>query len=325
MTIPFRRRTDVDQTGLPPLRALVAEDDDNYAAYITALLRRFGFDVTTSPNGAVALEAARDAPFDVAVIDYEMPGMSGLELISAIRGHHRSADVYAVMLTAHTDLETKVAALRLGYDDFVTKSTSDTELVAKLGAARRVAMRQRRLDATVRELYGLATRDDLTGLFNRRYFFAETERLLAEGVAINLVLFDLDDFKKVNDKYGHLAGDQILRDIGAHFLRSTRADDLIARYGGDEFVLGAMQTTLDEVAALAKRLGAEIGALRWTFGDEEVAVGLSSGIASSARIETPTLSQLLAACDLDLYQHKRVQPSPGDTMRHDPPPLFVAK
>src|SRR5438309_2529571 len=200
MTVPLRRRTDTESTGLPPLRALVAEDDDNYAAYIAALLRRFGFEVTVAPNGTIALAAAQEHPFDVAVIDFEMPEMNGLELIAAIRGNHRCADMYALMITAHTDLETKVAALRLGYDDFITKATVDTEMIAKLGAARRLVQRQRRLDATVRELYGLATRDELTGLFNRRYFYAEAERLLADGCKINLALFDLDEFKKVNDR-----------------------------------------------------------------------------------------------------------------------------
>jgi len=305
MSVPLRRRTDVDSSGLPPLRALVAEDDDNYAAYIAALLRRFGFDVTITADGNAALAAANDHPFDVAVIDYAMPGMNGLELISALRNLHSCADLYALMVTAHTELETKVAALRLGYDDFITKATGDTEMVAKLGAARRLVQRQRRLDATVRELYGLATRDELTGLFNRRYFYAEAERMLADGCRITLALFDLDDFKSVNDSYGHLAGDQILRDVGALFLRATRADDLIARYGGDEFVLVATQESLEEVLGLAARLNAEIAGLRWTFGDHTVSVGSTSGVASSALYDTPALGQLLAACDRDLYKNKR--------------------
>src|SRR5207253_2057571 len=130
-----------------------------------------------------------------------------------------------------------VAALRLGYDDFITKKTNDTEMIAKLGAARRLVQRQRRLDAAVRELYGLATRDELTGLFNRRYFYTEAERLLADDCKINLALFDLDEFKKINDNYGHLTSDQILRDVDALFLRDTRANDLIARYDNDEFML----------------------------------------------------------------------------------------
>jgi len=324
-TVPLRRRTDLDSSGLPPLRALVAEDDDNYAAYIAVLLRRFGFEVVVAPNGTVALAAAQERPFDVAVIDFEMPEMNGLELIAALRRNHRSDDMYALMVTAHTDLETKVTALRLGYDDFITKETGDTEMIAKLGAARRLVQRQRRLDATVRELYGLATRDELTGLFNRRYFYSEAERMLAEGCKINLALFDLDDFKKINDNYGHLAGDQILRDVGALFLRDTRADDLIARYGGDEFVLMTAQATLDDVIALAGRITAEIARLRWTFGDHTAGIGATSGVATSTLLEAPTLPQLLAVCDRDLYKNKWLHAHPSDAPCHDPPPQFVGK
>jgi diguanylate cyclase (GGDEF)-like protein len=304
MSVPLRRRTDDDSSALPPLRALVAEDDDNYAAYLGVLLRRFGFEVTVTGNGNAALGAAKETPFDVAVIDFEMPEMNGLDLISALRANQRCADMYALMVTGHTDIETKVAAIRLGYDDFITKTTGDTEMIAKLGAARRLVQRQRRLDLAVRELYGLATRDDLTGLFNRRYFHAEAERLLAEGHHLTLALFDLNAFKNINDTYGHLAGDQILRDVGALFLRSTRADDLIARYGGDEFVLVATHATLEEVAALASRLNDEIGRLRWTFDGESVSAGASAGVTSSMLFEKPTLGQLVAACDKDLYKNK---------------------
>lgn len=326
MSTPLRRRTDTDASALPPLRALVAEDDDNYAAYLGVLLRRFGFEVTTTGNGSAALAAAREAPFDVAVIDCEMPGMNGLELIGSLRASQRCADMYALMVTAHTDLETKVAALRLGFDDFITKSTTgDTEMIAKLGAARRLVQRQRRLDLAVRELYGLATRDELTGLFNRRYFYAEAERMLAEGCNINIALFDLDDFKRINDNYGHLAGDQILRDVGALFLRSTRADDLVARYGGDEFVLVTAQATLAELMSLAGRLDDEIGRLRWTFNEQTGGIGATSGVASSTLLEAPTLATLLAVCDRDLYKNKWLHAHPNEAGCHDSPPQFVGK
>ena len=304
MPLPLRRRTDVDSEPPPPLRALVAEDDANYAAYLGALLKRFGFDVTITHDGKAALEAANAQPFDVAVIDFTMPGMDGFELISALRNHPHCSDTYALMVTGHGDLETKIAALRLGYDDFISKSTAETEMIAKLGAARRLVQRQHRLDARVRELYGLATRDELTGLFNRRYFFAEAERMIADGCNMTVALFDLDGFKKVNDNHGHLAGDQILHDIGALFLRSTRHDDLVARYGGDEFVLVTAPSTRDDVAGLTARLIDEIARLRWTFDGQVLSVTATAGLASSAAIEKPTLAQILAACDRDLYARK---------------------
>jgi two-component system cell cycle response regulator len=331
MTIPLRRRTDADPTGLPPLRALVVEDDENYANYVSTLLRRFGFTVTHAATGPAAMVQIDDCEFDVAVIDQQMPGMSGLELITAIRAHQRCGEIYALMLTGQNDLETKIAALRLGFDDFVTKSTSDPEMVAKLGAARRIISRQRRLDATVRELYGLATRDELTGLFNRRYFFAEADRMLAEGIAVSLVLFDLDEFKRINDTYGHLAGDRILRDVGSLFLRRTRHDDLIARYGGDELVLIAAHASFEEAVVMAHRIVEEIASMRWTFGGDSVSVGVSTGAASSTLLAHPTVGQLLNACDRDLYKNKWLHTHPNDdpalyeydTARHNRLPEIV--
>jgi len=307
---PLRRRTDYDANVTPRLRALIVEDDENYGVYVASLLRRFGFDVVRASEAMAALRALEETPFDFALIDCEMPGMSGLELISEIRRHPRGEDLYALMLTGRTDLDTKISALRLGFDDFLVKSTTDVELVAKIGAARRLLLRQRRLDDTVRELYGLATRDELTGLFNRRYFFSEAERILGDGTTLNLILFDLDDFKAINDTFGHLAGDRILRDIGTMFLRRTRHDDLIARYGGDEFVLIATNTTLEEVYALAKRLGDDIAAMQWVLADSTVHVGVTTGVATSDLLDEPTVARLLNAGDRDLYKNKWLHSHP---------------
>src|ERR1051325_2995389 len=148
MPLLLRRRTDFEATPTPPLRALIVEDDENYAVFVASLLRRFGFESTLTHTASAALRALDQAPFDLAVIDCEMPGMSGLELIASIRTHVRGEDLYALMLTGRTDLDTKINALRLGFDDFLVKNTADVELVAKLGAAQRLLLRHRRLDDT---------------------------------------------------------------------------------------------------------------------------------------------------------------------------------
>jgi diguanylate cyclase (GGDEF)-like protein len=311
MATPHRRRTDRSSNGTPPLRALVVDDDSDYSEYVGALLRRFDFEVATAADGEQAEETLDDCSFDLLVIDCEMPKISGLDLIKTIRGNsRRCADIYALMITGREDLDTKITALRAGFDDFMTKSTPEEEMVAKIGAARRVIARQRRLDTTVRELYGLATRDELTGLFNRRYFFAEADRLLSSGSVVSLVLFDLDRFKEVNDTHGHLAGDRILRDIGSLFLGRTRHQDLIARYGGDEFVLLVSSAVLAEVEQVANRLAGDLTKLEWTFGDDTFNVGVTIGIASSALLERPTLGQLINAGDRDLYKNKWVRSHP---------------
>jgi len=309
---PLRRRSDYEPNEPASLRALIVDDDEHYRFFISTLASRFGFNVTSAVDGQMALATIADGPaFDLLIVDCEMPRLNGLEMITQVRAEDRYADVYAVMLTAREDVQTKISALRLGYDDFLTKSDSEVEISAKLSAARRVIGRQRRLDNAVRELYGLATRDELTGLYNRRYFFTEADRILGEGRPVNLVLFDLNDFKAINDTFGHLAGDRVLRDLGAMFMTRTRRGDLVARYGGDEFVM--LVTDLDQaaVSAIAARMVSELSANDWTFEQATFGVTLTAGIACSSLLERPTIAQLLNIGDRDLYKNKWLRKHPG--------------
>lgn len=311
MATPLRRRTDQEAGESTPLRVLVVEDDAAYRSYLSSLLPRFGFSVTAVGDGAEALVALRtEAPYDMLLVDCEMPRVSGLALIASARQQKDYRDTFAIMLTGRTDPETKISALGLGFDDFITKTSGEAEIAAKLSAARRVVSRHKKLDETARELYGLAMRDELTGLFNRRFFFAEAERFLQEDRTVNLVLFDLDDFKRVNDSLGHLAGDRILRDIGGLFLRRTRHEDLIARYGGDEFVMLISTLDLGQVAVLADRVTEEIARLQWTFGTETVSVGATIGLACSSFLQNPSVAQLISAGDRDLYKNKWMRKNP---------------
>ena len=299
----------------PPLRVLVVEDDPDYRAWIVALTRRLGCSVDAARDGAVALENLERNTYDIAVIDQDMPRMTGVELIGHIRAAENTSTLYTLMLTARDDMDAKLHALGAGFDDFLGKASAEAEIVAKLGVARRIASRQRNLDATVRELRGLATRDELTGVFNRRVFIAETERMLSRSAALSVVLFDLDDFKQINDTYGHLAGDRVLRDVGAVFHRNTRPEDLIARYGGDEFVMIVADLDVAHIEGLANRLVREVHALQWSAaGSEPFTIGMTIGIASSRLLNEPTVAQLLDAADRDLYKNKWIRRHPNERL-----------
>ena len=295
------RRQDPTQ---PLLRALIVEDDPDYSAYVSALLKRVGFTTDIADDGEAALDRLIQARYDIVVIDQEMPRMTGVELVTLIRAAAEIRSVYAVMLTGTDGVAAKLTALDAGFDDFLTKGFSEAEIVAKLVAARRLAMRQRTLDVEVRELYRLAMRDELTGLFNRRFFLEEADRLLAIGRRVNVVLFDLDDFKRINDTFGHVAGDSVLRDIGALFLRNTRPQDLIARYGGDEFVMIVAELELPQVGQIAARLAEQIGDLRWAIGEESFTIRTTIGFASSEGLPEKSVPLLLQAADRTLYRNK---------------------
>lgn len=313
LTPPARRRHDPENPlDAPSVRVLVVDDDDSYRTWLTQLMRRLGFVVETANDGEHALTLLRGSHFDLMMSDYLMPRVDGFDLIRTVRGDPALCHQYSVMLTSRDDVESKVQALTIGYDDFLAKSCTEVEVVAKVVAAKRVLARQRNLEVAAAEWEALATRDELTGVATRRALFAHAQQYLEEGRAIGLAILDLDDFKPVNDEFGHLTGDRILRDLGALFQARTRASDMIARYGGDEFVLLVVDLPLEDLIGAADRLVGEIEALRWTARDVTFEVTVTSGVAHSGLAPGVSLEQLLDAADRDLYAKKWVKKHPGE-------------
>ena len=303
------RRQNATPAGPQPLRLLVVDDEPHYRTYVAALTRKLGFWVDVADDGEMALQQLSSCNYDIVIIDYAMPRLSGLDTIRRLRADEALKSIYAMMLTAREDVDTKLTALEAGFDDFLTKTLSEREIVAKLVAARRVALRQRTMSVAIRDLYGLATRDDLTGVFNRRFFISEVERLLIEGAIVNIVLVDLDGFKQINDRYGHLAGDAVLRDVGTALLTNTRPEDIVARFGGDEFIVAIPHVDVATVERIAERLTITIAALRLDT-QPAIAVGASAGFASSRLLERPALAQLVNAADRDMYKNKWMRKHP---------------
>ena len=300
---PKRRKADRGSKEEKSVRVLAVDDDRAYLKYLELILKRASFEVITTIDANSAIDLLRaDPTIDLLVVDLAMPIMDGIEMVRRIREEAHTTGLYAILLTAHDGTDVKLRALDSGLDDFLTKTSSQEEIVAKLrSAARRVEM-ERRLHLENEELQTLALTDELTGIANRRALFREGEAILASGRSLSAILFDLDSFKQVNDTCGHLMGDRILADVAATLKAATRYGDVIARYGGDEFVLLLPDTAAPAARAIAERILEKIAAIRWTAATRTLQTTAGYGCAESRAGDT--LADVLTRCDRALYRRK---------------------
>lgn len=306
-----RRRSDL-YVPEPPLRVLAVDDDRMYLKRLQLVLTRAGFDVVTANDGPTALDRIRqDGDISILLIDLTMPGMDGIETVRHARQACAFPGLYAILLTASDGTEVKLRALDSGLDDFLTKSSADTEILAKLrSAARRLEM-ERRLHLENAELQTLALTDELTGIANRRALFREADEILASGKSLSVVLFDLNRFKQINDTFGHLMGDRILADVAACLKAHTRIGDVIARYGGDEFVLLLPDTTASAARSITDRICEQISKLQWDVQGTPVHINVGTGLSTAG--SGSSISTLLAESDAKLYDAKMARdPGPAE-------------
>jgi two-component system, cell cycle response regulator len=284
------------------MKILIAEDQPHLSRLLNDQVRPWGYEPVVVHDGLTALSAlqAADAP-RLALLDWLMPGLDGIEVCRCVRQDPDSVHPYLVLLTGQGGRQQMLDGLEAGADDFLSKPVDDAELKARLAAGRRVVALQEQL----REM---AHRDALTGLRNRAAVLGALNRELTrgrrEGRPVGVVLADVDHFKRINDTFGHLAGDAVLRQAARCMQDVLRPYDTLGRYGGEEFLAVLPGCDVGATAGLAERLrqcvaeepmGAE-GAL--------VPVTISLGAAAWVDAKAADADGLLRAADVALYQAK---------------------
>ncbi len=283
-------------------KVLVAEDSGFFRKVIVNLLKTHLFQVLTAASGREALDIAKQHPdIKLIITDYNMPEMNGLQLTQAIRTTHKREDLAIIGISSQGDQIMAANFIKYGANDFIIKQTFLTEeFYCRVNQC---------LDLiyNIQAIKDAAIKDYLTGLYNRRYFFEFGNKLFAGTIRSKFTLacgmLDLDFFKKVNDTYGHDAGDRTLKQLGRILSERMRETDLLARMGGEEFCILAVAVSpakveklFEEIRQLIEKTPIEIG------GGKTINITASIGVATGGGAYS--LDEMVKFADEQLYAAK---------------------
>jgi diguanylate cyclase (GGDEF)-like protein len=291
---------------------LIVDDDELVLARLKELVASAGYRVRTTTSGLDALTWLETSAASIVVTDLNMPSIGGLELCRRIRALERREYIYIVLLTVSDEERHILAGLAAGADDYISKRTSSAQFAARLRTANRVLALEYSLQSALEEKNKLAMTDELTGVYNRRYFLrrltGELKRSKSFGGALTILLIDVDHFKKVNDTLGHAVGDVVLKGLTRQIAGCLRREtDWCARLGGEEFVVVLEGTGLIEARACAERVRHSIANCAFGSAAAPVRITVSIGISGLEEIgksEVVTPLSLLANADKHLFASK---------------------
>ena len=292
--------------GLP--RVLVVDDVASGRELLRQDLGDGGFDVRSQASGYGCLEVARLFDPAVIILDIDMPGMDGIETCRRLKSDPTTSHIPVLFLTGQQDEETAVVALAAGGNDFLHKPYSRSIMLARVSS--QVAIH----DANSR-LRRMVITDALTGVYSRRFFYDGMRQQVAslsrsETPVISCLMLDVDHFKSINDRLGHVVGDRTLARVGEIIRDTVRAADIAARFGGEEFVVGLPAATRDSALAIAEKIRV---AIETGFGrpPSEEAVTVSIGVATHDIVQAnatehgKVVDLVIQEADEALYRAKR--------------------
>jgi len=291
------------------MKLLIADDDLTSRVLLENLSRKWGFEPVTVEDGMAAWEEfeKEDSP-RLLLIDWEMPRLTGLALCQRIRRKVDSNPVYIILLTSRNKTIDIVTGLEMGANDYVTKPFNNVELQARVQVGKRMLTLQQELNEAKEKLAFQASHDVLSGLLNRRAVMESLENEMARATrqqqTLCVAMCDIDFFKKINDGYGHLAGDQVIREVSQRIGSILRPYDIAGRYGGEEFLL-LFSASKENAYDLLERIRLAIAATAFSFEGNAIEVTISAGLSAFCPPADERNNQVLIDCaDKALYEAK---------------------
>ncbi len=287
-------------------RVLVVDDDSENRNLIVEVLEAEKYEVQSAGSGQEALTKIQGWAPELVLLDYNMPGMSGLDTLTHLRKQQNYTAV--IFVSANSDRELVVKCLGSGADDYIRKPFNAGELLARVLVRFRNKDVQDALASANARLLEMAEKDDVTGLYNMRFIYqkieSELKRAKRYGRQCGIIMMDVDKFKSVNDNFDHLFGSHVLKEIGQMIKKNMREIDFAARYGGDEFLLVLTETDEQGVKVFAERIRKLVEAHSCTDGKNVFKCTTSLGFSVSSLDELMSARELVLRADQGLYRAK---------------------
>lgn len=304
------------------MRVLLVEEDRAMLVLLETMLKAAGHDVLVARNGVEAMGLVEQHHPQLVITGWTMPQMDGITLCRKLRENPERRNVYVIILTVQESVDRLVEAFEAGADDYLVKPVVQKVFFARLRAAQRVVQLQEELAfdreqllrfskdlaASNERLQRLALTDALTELPNRRFAMERLEQEWALSKrgdrTLSCMMVDIDHFKPINDKFGHPAGDEALKLVASTLRQSARTQDVVCRYGGEEFVVICPDTGIDAAYQCAERLRLNVAALK--FKDQEAGIRMTISIGVAEKKEgVASIEELLNRADESLYAAKQ--------------------
>lgn len=276
---------------------LIVDDSEEVIEKTSELLTQVGYNVTPCRSGEEALEYLKENAVDLVLLDVNMPGLNGYEVCLRIRQRFALDDLPVIFLTNRQDEESVTKGFHSGASDFIGKNCISDILLARVNV-------HIRLSRSLRYLRDISLTDDMTGCYNRRHgmyslreFFSRSRRY---GTQFSLIYFDLNGLKVINDKYGHQAGDLLLRSVTGAIKKLLRDSDLFFRMGGDEFMILCSETDRRGAMICVDRMNKAISEI--TIVDKKTS--FAYGIAHSSE-DYKDMDDMLHSADVSMYECKK--------------------
>lgn len=281
-------------------KILVVDDNHNLLHTVSSLLEVWGYEVTCALNGTNALAYAKEKNPDLILLDWELPDISGTEVCRRLKNDSGTSIIPVIMLTARSGEENTVTGFNCGASDYITKPYNPKILYARIKAA--LKAKEKYDDA-----FKKSVTDKLTGLYNRRFFdrLCNDEFYRADRYhrPLSCLMIDIDNFKSINDTFGHEAGDAVLKQF-CSILQRTRHSDKVCRWGGEEFVIILPETDSCGATAFAQNIQKEIEQKTFALNNTDIRITISIGIASVFEGSITKPEELVNYADKALYEAK---------------------